>query len=400
MHASTSSLAVALVASASLFATQAEALPMTRSSSTVARRAHLASHHHATRASAPTAKDLNLGDHAIVVDASSSGSQAQGGIKNSTINLTSISHQTKRDSTLSGFSRVVRSLFGGASRRRSSAAAAAADNAVPALPLTFSPSAPVLAAPTVAAHASAAVNPKRSKRANKNTHASSKQRRARPRNFGKHPRPPVNLKRRATADDDNKATLVVPVAARYITRQVKRAGATYTEAVAQASIYSAAIAALPETTPTAAAVPMDSVAPTVAAYIDTPAIKNTNSGSPYSGSALDAPNGSYGNAAAARAQKFSASASASSASTPTLSWASVAGSTPASAPVPTSTPLVSVDANGIAWVRASALATPEPFALESSTVINPKAALVAISSSATTVSALPTSPPPSTMTGR
>ncbi|GAA5983028.1 hypothetical protein JCM10908_006872 [Rhodotorula pacifica] len=419
MHASTPSLTVALVASVTFFASQAEALPMTRSSSSVARRAHIASHHHhhATRGTADT---QSLGDHAILVDASSSGFQGQGGIKNSTINLTSISHQKKRDSTLSSFSRVVRSLFGGGQQRRRSSA----QQDEPALPLTFSPSTVPTAAAVVSPRslvAAAAANPKRSKRStrNKNTH-SSKQLRAR--SFGKHPRPAarpvvVNLKRRSSLPlapepkKDMKTTVVVPVAARYLTQQVKRGGVTYTEAIAQASAYSAAIAALPETTPTSSAVLADpsAAAPTVAAYIATEVIKAQSSdnefGSPYSGSPLGAPNGAYGNAAAARARGFSS----------TLSWASVASSSSAT---PSSTPQVSVDANGITWVQAAAaLATPEPLsgASSSTTVVNPKAAYVAVptgsasssSSSAPAVasatvqatsSALPTSPPPSTAT--
>lgn len=419
MHASTSSLTVALVASATLFASQVEALPMTRSSSSVARRAHIATHHHHTRAS-----DLQLGDHAIVVDASSSGNSQGGGIKNSTINLTSISHQNnKRDSTFSGFSRVVRSLFGGSTTRRRSEAA---------LPLTFAPSsaAAAAAAPTAPkiATAAAAVNPKGSKRTKRSHNNSKRARRSsRPRNFGKHPRPAVaapapiiNLKRRApvaapVAVENPKSTLVVPVAARYITRQVKRGGATYTEALAQASIYSAAIAALPESTPTTAPVVLAAeAAPTVAAYIATPENNRNDSRSPYNGSPLiNAPDGSYGNAAAARARSFSS----------TLSWASIAAasstlSSSSSNAVPTSTttPLVSVDSNGITWVQAAtALATPGPLSTStssSSTVINPKAAFAVASSSssaaavsATTASssiasALPTSPPPSTATLR
>ena len=434
MHASTSSLTVALVASATLLASQVEgespsvhhpsrtkadpnrthtALPMTRSSSSVARRAHIATHHHHNARAA----DLQLGDHAIVVDASSSGNTQSGGIKNSTINLTSISHQNKRsDSTFSGFSRVVRSLFGVSTTRRRSSEEAA-------LPLTFAPSssaATAAAAATPSASKIAAVNPKgvkRTKRSHAFSSKSKKGRRSRrPRNFGKHPRPaPINLKKRAAPiENPSQSTLVVPVAARYITRQVKRGGggATYSEALAQASIYSAAIAALPESTPTASAVVASEAAPTVAAYIASPQNNRNNSGSPYSGSPLmNAPDGSYGNAAAARARGFSSS---------TLSWASIAAaSSTTSKPVPTSTtttPLVSVDSNGITWVQAAtaAFATPAPLSTSSSsTVINPKAALAVSSSSAapsvqeatatspsSSTSALPTSPPPSTATLR
>jgi hypothetical protein len=437
MHASTSSLTVALVASATLFASQVEgmssallcylernpltltsrthaALPMTRSSSSVARRAHIATHHHHdTRAS----DLLQLGDHAIVVDASSSGNAQAGGIRNSTINLTSISHQNKNkkrsDSTFSGFSRVVRSLFGGSTIRRRSEEA---------LPLTFAPSSSAAASATAPTDPKiAAVNPKGVKRTKRNHASSSKKgrRSSRPRNFGKHPRPataPItNLKKRAAVPTENpsKSTLVVPVAARYITRQVKRGGATYTEALAQASIYSAAIAALPESTPTASSVLAD-VAPTVAAYIATLENNRNNSGSPYSGSPLiNAPDGSYGNAAAARARKFSSSSALS------ISWASIASSTLSSEAVPTTTvttPLVSVDSNGITWVQAAtaAFATPGPLSTSttSSSVINPKATLavsspsssaaapMATASASSSSSALPTSPPPSTATLR
>ena len=391
------------------------ALPMTRSSSSVARRAHIATHHANTRAA-----DLQLGDHAIVVDASSSGNTQSGGIKNSTINLTSISHQNKRsDSTFSGFSRVVRSLFGVSTTRRRSSEEA--------LPLTFAPSSSAATAAAAAAAPSAskiaAVNPKgvkRTKRSHAFSSKSKKGRRSRPRNFGKHPRPVapaaapiINLKKRAAVPIENpsKSTLVVPVAARYITRQVKRGGGTYSEALAQASIYSAAIAALPESTPTASAVVASEAAPTVAAYIASP---ENNSGSPYNGSPLiNAPDGSYGNAAAARARGFSSS------STLSISWASIAtaaasSSTSSSEPVPTSTtttPLVNVDSNGITWVQAAtaAFATPGPLSTTSNTAINPKAALAVSSSSAapmataaasSSTSALPTSPPPSTATLR
>ncbi|GAA5873077.1 hypothetical protein JCM1840_007317 [Sporobolomyces johnsonii] len=126
---STSTL-VALVASAALLSQQAEALPTHRSSSAVTRRAHIANHHssqnqnsnHGLRRSpdgvtslSGRAKRTTLGDHSVVVDASTSSTVAgtSGGIKNSTINLTVIAKRdAERSSTFSSFARVVRSLFG------------------------------------------------------------------------------------------------------------------------------------------------------------------------------------------------------------------------------------------------------------------------------------------------
>ncbi|POY72209.1 hypothetical protein BMF94_4715 [Rhodotorula taiwanensis] len=363
MHASISSLsAIALVASV-LVSQSAQALPMTRSSSSVARRAHIASHQH-------VARDSYLGDHAIVVDASSSGAYALGGIRNSTVNLTNISK--KRAATLSTFSRVVRSLFGGDRPEREP------------LPLTFSPyvaTAAARTAVTVAPHSAAttvAANPKRRR--------STRQKRHRARAFGKHPRP-------QPAKPQAAPPLVV--------RNVKR-DAT------QASIYSAAVAALPESTPTAAAVEVLAAA----AAIPTLESKLT---SPYNGSALDAPNGSYGNAAAARARGFSTTVPSS------VSVASRAA-TALTDDTPAPTPLVSVDANGVTWVPASNVAVPTATGATSSsstatTVLNPKnyvaaaaptvvvtsssspVARVAVSTGSSATVVLPTSPPPSTMTG-
>ncbi|GAA5916207.1 hypothetical protein JCM8208_000033 [Rhodotorula glutinis] len=148
-YASTSSLTVALVASATVFASQAQALPTSRSTSTVARRAHIASHHsHPARAlAAGPESTTSLGDHSIVVDASTSADAGQGGIRNSTINLTSISKRTPsagREGTLASFSRVVRSLFG--------RAVPAAPAVFKALPLTYSPPVSAGAAPSAASH--------------------------------------------------------------------------------------------------------------------------------------------------------------------------------------------------------------------------------------------------------
>ncbi|GAA5884375.1 hypothetical protein JCM6882_002248 [Rhodosporidiobolus microsporus] len=133
-HPSTSSLAVALVASAALLASSAEALPTHRSTSSIARRAHLASHSHNINlprgSTSGTATHTQLGDHSIVVDASTASANGNGGIKNSTINLTSISRrEAASSSTFSSFARVVRSLFGASSSTSSSSPA-------PALPLT------------------------------------------------------------------------------------------------------------------------------------------------------------------------------------------------------------------------------------------------------------------------
>ncbi|GAA5934324.1 hypothetical protein JCM1841_004440 [Sporobolomyces salmonicolor] len=121
---------VVLVASAALLSQQAEALPTHRSSSAVTRRAHIANHHssqnqnsnHGLRRSpdgvtslSGRAKRTSLGDHSVVVDASTSSTVpgSSGGIKNSTINLTVIAKRdAARSSTFSSFARVVRSLFG------------------------------------------------------------------------------------------------------------------------------------------------------------------------------------------------------------------------------------------------------------------------------------------------
>ncbi|GAA5974670.1 hypothetical protein JCM11641_007051 [Rhodosporidiobolus odoratus] len=121
MHATPfpSTFLAALMALA-LLSSQAEALPTHRSTSLASRRAHLAIHHpnHGLRSSpdgrtslSGRAKRTETGDHAIVVDASTSGNN-NGGIRGSTINLTSISkRQNDQQGALAAFARVVRSLF-------------------------------------------------------------------------------------------------------------------------------------------------------------------------------------------------------------------------------------------------------------------------------------------------
>lgn len=389
---------------------------MTRSSSSVARRAHIASHRQplVVRDNASDEALTSLGDHSIVVDASTAGTAAEGtastgGIRNSTINLTSISNgNKKRESTLSSFSRVVRSLFG---RQASDAGA----TEVPALPLTYARAdARAAAAGTTPETSPRANNPKRrtrQKRAGKKSPA-TKGHRQRARHFGKHPRPTAGT--------------APAVTARLVVRNVKRGGANVVATsanaaadnlAAQASAYSAAVAALPESTPTAAAVvaAADST-PSAAAYVAAAVTRPdaAESSNPYNGSAARAVHGSYGNAAAARARGFRSQ--------------TIPVSGPASAPVPTAS--VSVDAHGVTWVamptgvRASSDSRPASTSSSAgSTPLNPKAAIavklaptgsVAASSSAlrTTTSpaavatatasrasaALPTSPPPSTVT--
>ncbi|GAA5840182.1 hypothetical protein JCM11251_005939 [Rhodosporidiobolus azoricus] len=126
MHTSSSSVAAALVATVLLASssTGVQALPTHRSTSSISRRAHLASHnpshsHLVARGHKGTSTSTELGDHSIVVDASTASAQGNGGIKNSTINLTSISRRapssSQQGSTFSSFARVVRSLFSSSS---------------------------------------------------------------------------------------------------------------------------------------------------------------------------------------------------------------------------------------------------------------------------------------------
>lgn len=98
---------VAVLALTAALTDSATALPTHRSSSAITRRAHLASH---DPVMVVNNKRTNLGDHSVYVDASTDSAAAQGGLRNSTVNLTVISNK-KRDSTLTGFARVVRSLF-------------------------------------------------------------------------------------------------------------------------------------------------------------------------------------------------------------------------------------------------------------------------------------------------
>lgn len=266
-YASSSSMTVALVATAALFASQAEgaplpsspllarllhaltslsrspttALPTSRSTSTVARRAHIASHHtHNVARAAPAADDsaTALGDHSIVVDASTSSAGGQGGIKNSTINLTSISkRKADREGTFSSFSRVVRSLFG--------RAVPAAPAVFKALPLTYSP-------PVSSGVASSSAHKKR---------RSHKKRRT-----VKKPRANAPLKGNTRTLPSG---LVIELGAQHTHEHItnvkrKRAQAqaaaqmphdrratNYTLVEAQASAYSAAVAALGDSEPTA-----------------------------------------------------------------------------------------------------------------------------------------------------
>ncbi|BGP11871.1 hypothetical protein JCM10049v2_007791 [Rhodotorula toruloides] len=361
---STSTLTVALVASAALLAGQAEALPTSRSHSTIARRAHIATHHHVARSG------TSLGDHSIVVDASTSSHPgSSGGIKNSTINLTSISR--RRDSTLSTFSRVVRSLFG---------------RAVPAAPATFTAlpltvSAPV--SPSSSLKKRSAAHPKRRrngnklprrgaplKKLNRSTHA---QRRAEAdkRDY------PINVKLQRRKAAERAAVL-------------EARAMNYTLADAQASAYSAAVAALSDSpySPAVTALPAsasDSAEPTTTAYstmllVPTPA-STADGNSPYTGDARSTPNGTLGDAAAARAQQKKQSVS-----TETITQT-------------------------VTLVAAPGIATPGPLGAASlsstvsTTILNPKAAGSASPLSSSTdaqptpsSAALPTSPPPSTAT--
>ncbi|GAA6058280.1 hypothetical protein JCM3770_002890 [Rhodotorula araucariae] len=241
MHSpSSSSWTVALVASAAVLASQAQALPTHRSTSTIARRAHIASHHqHGTRATATDAA-TTLGDHSIVVDASTSSPGAAGGIKNSTINLTSISKRTAREGTLASFSRVVRSLFG--------RAVPPAPEVFKALPLTYSP--PVASSSSSASRAHTTKNKKR--------HAGHKKRRT-----VKKPRAGAPLKgnTRTLASGlilelpDSRGHKHVTNVKRQRSLALRadneRRAMMYTLAQAQASAYSVAVAALGDSLPTA-----------------------------------------------------------------------------------------------------------------------------------------------------
>jgi len=274
-YASTSSFTVALVASAAVFASHAQgpspsplplaaptradlvlllvrpALPTSRSTSTVARRAHIASHHnHAARAAPAAGTDststsTSLGDHSILVDASTSADQGQAGIRNSTINLTSISKRATadREGTLSSFSRVVRSLFG--------RAIPAAPAVFKALPLTYSPPVSPGAAPSPA-----------SSHKKRRTHRTK-------RRFVRQPRAGAPLRGNTRTLPSG---LIIELGDAHTHHHVanakrrrdqavaaaqlahERRSANYTLAAAQASAYSAAVAALGDSEPTASPV--------------------------------------------------------------------------------------------------------------------------------------------------
>ncbi|GAA5869198.1 hypothetical protein JCM8547_005166 [Rhodosporidiobolus lusitaniae] len=244
---STSSV-VALVASAALFASSVEALPTHRSTSSIARRAHLASHHQARQV------DTTLGDHSIVVDASTSSSSGNGGIKNSTINLTSISRRSsEHDSTFSSFARVIRSFFGS-----SSSSSSAHD-----LPLTVAASNPSAARRRALAdksRRSQAAMPNHVKRI---PHAA----RAIALAGAKAPRSGLDMATRAHQhtinSKKNKKRSPRPSPAVVLEERA----INYTDASAQAAAYSAAVAALGDDTPqTASAVINAAIAAPSASY--------------------------------------------------------------------------------------------------------------------------------------
>ncbi|BGP20758.1 hypothetical protein JCM10213_004820 [Rhodosporidiobolus nylandii] len=249
MHASSSSALVALVASA-LLASQAEALPTHRSTSSVSRRAHLAVHHpnHGLRRSldgttslSGRAKRTETGDHAIVVDASTNGN-TQGGIRNSTINLTSISKRQERESTLSSFARVVRSFFGG-----ESSAASPSSASTSALPLT-------------ARTRPAKANKKRSTAPSPRLKRMSMQQREVAAGGAKASRSLAAKVARQHSPVPNKKRATRAAA------KVEERDVTYTDAAAQASAYSAAVAALDAMATASPVVNAAQVAPSAAAY--------------------------------------------------------------------------------------------------------------------------------------
>lgn len=340
---------------------------MSRSTSTISRRAHIASHHHHVARSG-----TSLGDHSIVVDASTSSQPgSSGGIKNSTINLTSISR--RRDSTLSTLSRVVRSLFG---------------RAVPAAPATFTALPLTVSAP---------VSPSSSSLKRRSV-AQQKRRR----NPNKLPRRGAPLKKlNRTTHAQRRAVQQVqavkrdyPINVKLQRRQaavLEARAMNYTLADAQASAYSAAVAALSDSpySPAVTAAPTsvsDSAEPTMTAYSTMLLLPTPDGNSPYSGDALSAPNGTLGDAAAARAQQQKQ---------------------PASVSVSVSMETVT---QTVTLVAAPGVVTPGPIlgaasSFVSTTIVNPKAAGSAILSSSSTdaqpmpsSAALPTSPPPSTAT--
>ncbi|GAA5885446.1 hypothetical protein JCM16303_005204 [Sporobolomyces ruberrimus] len=219
---STSSALVALLALSTVLSDSATALPTHRSSSAITRRAHIASHHDAPLFS----KRTSLGSHSVYVDASTSSQPGQegstGGVRNSTINLTVIS---KRSSTLSTFSRVVRSFF---KRSSSSTSTNDSSNAEPRLiALPQHTAAPYTKGHRTSRrqHQAAAALSRRSKKSNLQKRSS----------IPDHPSPRIGV--------------VVPPRPKNIKRSQKQKQAlvkrqTYSDGNEQASIYAAAIAAL------------------------------------------------------------------------------------------------------------------------------------------------------------
>ncbi|BGP43938.1 hypothetical protein JCM10449v2_007995 [Rhodotorula kratochvilovae] len=261
-YPSTSSFTVALVASAALLASQAEALPTHRSTSTIARRAHIASHHqHAARA-IPSSDDAatTLGDHSIVVDASTSSAGSSGGIKNSTINLTSISKRT-REGTLASFSRVVRSLFG--------RAVPPAPEVFHALPLTYSP-------PVASSSSSAAAHKKRRGAGHKKRRTVKKPRAGAPLKGNTRTLPSGLVLELPDAYDHKHVANVKRKRALELRAENERRAMNYTLGQAQASAYHAAVAALGDGLPTAEPVPnAKAVAPTAAFANETAPLSST-----------------------------------------------------------------------------------------------------------------------------
>ncbi|GAA6033613.1 hypothetical protein JCM8097_001484 [Rhodosporidiobolus ruineniae] len=379
---STSSF-VALMATTALLASQAEALPTHRSTSAISRRAHLAAHHpeHVARdgtlSFSGRAKRTSLGDHSIVVDASTSSSTAgtTGGIRNSTINLTSISRRNgdDRESTFSSFARVVRSLFG----------ASSSDSALPSrLPLTVSPSSPSHST-TRKRHAKKG---KRTTKPSTNVARLPHAQRAVAIAGAKAPRSLLAQASRAHNHVRNvkaqqqqvQAVKRAPKPATLIPAALVERAIHYTDAADQAAAYSSAVAALGDDQPQMTA------SPVIAAVVASPSA----SVAAYSSSPLAA-NAAY--------EPVSVAASSSS--------SSVAESADRP-PITMTVTLVPSGPNG-AYIDAAGLAAPAPTASSSSSAsvdgasnLNPKASSSAAESAEEPLSTLvlPSSPPPSTHT--
>ncbi|GAA5990312.1 hypothetical protein JCM5350_002090 [Sporobolomyces pararoseus] len=229
---STSSALVAILALTSVLSESATALPTHRSSSAITRRAHILSHYDSPL---PLNKRTDLGDHSVYVDASTSQPGGNGGVRNSTINLTVVS--SKRDSTLSSFSRVVRSFFRRSTTTPSSSTPSSSSTVPPRLvALPQHTAAPYTKGHRTSRkqHQAAAALSRRNKINNKRN---SK------RSLPEHPSPrigvvvpkgtrPKNIKRNNNNNNSNKL----------VERQ-----ANYSVGNEQASIYAAAVAALVET---------------------------------------------------------------------------------------------------------------------------------------------------------